>query len=1718
MFIKDIIPKEELDVLKSSKTQSEIIAIAKAKLKEQKANQQTIQSKVNNTPKSKFSHADENTFSNNLVAGTAEASARGVAFVDNITNQFEVSKDWISNDFASNNTEMLDYLEKRKKKISQKDLTPQRLENIKKLEEENSNAKGFTDNVVAGAKQLYDTATHPKEWTTQGMIAGVMPTDPANALSFATGGVGGKIITSTLGKIGFGIADGVAVNSLVEYNVAKGTGKSDEEAKKIAVQSGVAGAIPSTAFATAGAFKGEMGTKLSRGKVLTADEKAIKENPIKNDILKISNDFKNNNPLFDGDIIDEHLKEQSATNIANENMNHQLSLIHEAEQKSKATHEETKINLEKMYNNGATLDEMVAYKNNVPLTSSDETTSKIINDGELPSNDLAGFKIVNVIEDNIRLKSLTPDELYTKLREKNIKQPLAKIASQSYKERNTDILVEYISNKTSEHLQTSNENYKNQVLQKIDIHNKQIIADEKAWSSSPTKLTLDSLIKDEIGEDNINQSQKDMVYELNKLGLVQDVKSENIKQKYNEKANGVYDKSNNEISIDNTMSKLDKAQTITHEYIHSATTKLLHHKPFNDEVISLMNSAKNQSKNKKHYGFKSPDEFIAEAFSDPYFAKELNDMSLTKDMKKKYGAKEHIKSVWDLIVDKFSEVVYLATGKKFKINKDSYFDALNKTLGKQIQELEQIKSDRTFSGESLKQIQNENPKVTKASDFDNLKLHPRFDELIDMRKDVKATDIKYDKKVVSKGTVVHDKDKFGGVDNTFVVPTSYEKNYNADFVLTSQDIKNIKNGKINDEIVMKLEQDLHTLDNNPDYIISKDVDIKQSKSLLGDEFNDNYYVNKQGEIVKDGELLFQGYSKEQKEKRGIYNVQFNDKKSTRISKDIALVDRAIKFEKGFEHPNKKTGRGALHIKKHIGNDKDGWVTKEEVIKMGEFIRNIEPYESKGKNIYEFYGDDGTRFRIIVGKNKKENVISFYSNRKVGIENNTLTYIYSNSSTNKDNGTTLGQPSSLDKKIIAQKTKKNQDILFSKKEALKQEKTLWEKYENSVDKVVDTLFEKGLMQTAELLAFPIKATTDAMTLGKFDIQHKNWFTVTDTQKAVNEVVNDFNNMKTQIYTSASDLRKSLEHLNKEQNVDLLKVLNGDMELKDLGDDLKPLYKTFRKQIDKNANELVSLGILKEDEKIKDYVKRYYKKYLEDSGEIKAIKSKAFKKFYKRKDLDYDTRVQLGMIEDAGLVIANTMAEQKSLIAKAKVLKQIANKFAKDEEVDGYVRISDETVKDGVKKWGALAGKYVPTEIQKELLQSRIIASELRYWEDIQYGLVDHIKVNVTVKNPATHVYNIGSNISLSFIAGDMVALGKTIKMMVAKPNEFKALVKKANNLGLDSFLDDIENPMIELHKNSKKTNIALTIAKNLYMTQDSKVGKNIRKLYDWEDKIFKLARFKKLLDKGMNEKEAFKDAMATYVDYKTPVPAGLRWLDKAGLMPFLHYQYKATPQVAKLIAKNPIKSLILGTGIASIGGLRWQDEDDKYYKPDWMGNKTIGNQFLTKEWVKVGNSGYYWNIGRLIPGTKFDFDFGGFVKGLMYISDGRSPLGYEVVKDGEDYEYLKKLRLLTKNYTPPLTYGRYGQRIIDIGLGKTDIIDAPKNPVTKNPDTIKDIALRGVGIRPTDRKKEFKKHYKKAKKENDKDTIKKLKGIEPSFNLGNGRKSSSGFNPSFNIKF
>ena len=140
---------------------------------------------------------------------------------------------------------------------------------------------------------------------------------------------------------------------------------------------------------------------------------------------------------------------------------------------------------------------------------------------------------------------------------------------------------------------------------------------------------------------------------------------------------------------------------------------------------------------------------------------------------------------------------------------------------------------------------------------------------------------------------------------------------------------------------------------------------------------------------------------ELKEKRGIYNVTYNGKFSTPVYKDLEDVEGAVRYAIG----NKNKGAKHIEIKHLEDTTKEGYVTKQELLNMGENMRKFikeykEPFINDRKaRLYEWEDKDGVGFRLVINDIKDKNggsgihsaitstsanddIITFYSDRNL----------------------------------------------------------------------------------------------------------------------------------------------------------------------------------------------------------------------------------------------------------------------------------------------------------------------------------------------------------------------------------------------------------------------------------------------------------------------------------------------------------------------------------------------------------------------------------------------------------------------------------------------------------------------------------------------------------------------------------------------------------------
>lgn len=662
-------------------------------------------------------------------------------------------------------------------------------------------------------------------------------------------------------------------------------------------------------------------------------------------------------------------------------------------------------------------------------------------------------------------------------------------------------------------------------------------------------------------------------------------------------------------------------------------------------------------------------------------------------------------------------------------------------------------------------------------------------------------------------------------------------------------------------------------------------------------------------------------------------------------------------------------------------------------------------------------------------------------------------------------------------------------------------TLWRKGINKYENAVDRIFEGE--------------NTPALV--------KKGMSVLDLRNAakrqIDGAIESFFRESAAINAQARTAAKYLDKFDAAQSEQLFNALDGKIAKADLPEELQATYQKLRDTIDNNANELIKAGALKQENKLTDYIGHYYDEYMQNErGKI----SRTLGKFYARKDLSEAQKRALGLRTDISFVVANTLAKQRTQLLKARALEGIANRFGLDEIPAGarqgqYVRISDETVGGGIKKFGALGGKYVPKEVAEALKSTQALGGQLGALEKYWQPLIDHIKVNVTVKNPFTHVYNVASNAVLAFLHGDEKALASWALLGRQQRQEYWKLARR---LGLDSAMDDLEGAIKGLKpKNDaeafgvlgKAMDFLSTAGKNIYMSEGSALGRAVRKAYAWEDEIFKIARFKKNLDaiaakrgyaagdlSKFSEKElaaAMSDAQYHYVDYGTHFNGFLRKFDKSGLTPFLHYSVKSTPMVIKAILKNPHRfAMMQATFIAadaaglSLSSIIADTEKENLTKPKWAQSSRFPNVFGLKAWARIGDSDTYFNAGRAAPGFRFDdvFEGGwGFVGGLGNIASGKSTLGYNIISedDPKAVKIAKSVKEAAKNYLPTLTIGRYGQQLGEQAL--SDITgDKDFAPKDYNKDELgySGILKRGVGARRFNQQKELNAELGKLRKQ------------------------------------
>ena len=158
------------------------------------------------------------------------------------------------------------------------------------------------------------------------------------------------------------------------------------------------------------------------------------------------------------------------------------------------------------------------------------------------------------------------------------------------------------------------------------------------------------------------------------------------------------------------------------------------------------------------------------------------------------------------------KIQFLETQAKDSLRKAEFEASLDNADGVALHE-----ADAKMYTDGVNTLQKEiNPHAKELPTMEELQAHPRYQELLDMRRDVSAKDAQSPQRLV-QGGAGRELDGFGGTDKQAYDKAVYEKNYANDFELTKADVKKLENGTADEEILAKLERDQGVLDNHPDY-------------------------------------------------------------------------------------------------------------------------------------------------------------------------------------------------------------------------------------------------------------------------------------------------------------------------------------------------------------------------------------------------------------------------------------------------------------------------------------------------------------------------------------------------------------------------------------------------------------------------------------------------------------------------------------------------------------------------------------------------------------------------------------------------------------------------------------------------------------------------------------------------------------------------------------
>jgi len=431
--------------------------------------------------------------------------------------------------------------------------------------------------------------------------------------------------------------------------------------------------------------------------------------------------------------------------------------------------------------------------------------------------------------------------------------------------------------------------------------------------------------------------------------------------------------------------------------------------------------------------------------------------------------------------------------------------------------------------------------------------------------------------------------------------------------------------------------------------------------------------------------------------------------------------------------------------------------------------------------------------------------------------------------------------------------------------------------------------------------------------------------------------------------------------------------------------------MRSAMDAQADELVKLGMLSRESRERwrgKYLPRYYSKHLFTSpfdkmlraaykkidgshlkgrGLFEAVKKRDIEKYKKLgweirgqeqidignlrdedtvimwRDFTKKERERMGEIRDAAYRFARGYVEIQKDIAMGRLFKNVAERIARDvQPAEDWVQVPDTTIPNtgGLKRFGALAGKWVPSDVMASLEATRGETSDLMR---AYLKALSAWKAGKTALNPVVHGNNVISTIVMADLAGvhlytkrGVDLYRKAMREYLNKGNDYLE-ARKAGLFGTEFYAAEIKEMLPELTSEVSPSEISSAIMRRMtkILSTTGKPAKwymqKMSRLYEAEDQFFKMLLYLDARSRGESVDSAIDWAEKWVFNY-ADIPPGVRKI-KTWALPFFSYTYKAVPALTYAAVYTPWRFV---PWIALFNGMNWfayswlfgADADDK----------------------------------------------------------------------------------------------------------------------------------------------------------------------------------------------